>query len=179
MESGDRPGAAQEDVRLFRLKHGLGLGELSARRTVFTVLSGVLVMAAGGLLVAGAVVPWLTIAGESVAPIREGGPDGAAATWCAVVGGVCILLGLVAAVGRRRAPRFLHYLTWLLAPLTYALVQYRAQILGQLVFVHNADLRAEGLAVAGPGIDVIYAGLALGMAAPLLSFRQALRVLRS
>jgi hypothetical protein len=179
MDSGDRPGAAPEDVRLFRLKRGLGGGELSARRTLFTVLSGVLVMAAGGLLIAGAVVPWLIIAGESVAPIREGGPDGAAATWCAVVGGVWVLLGLVAAIGRRRAPRFLHFLTWLLGPLTYALVQYRAHILGQLVFVHNTDLRREGLAVAGAGIHIVYAGLALGVVAPLLSFRQALRVMRS
>jgi hypothetical protein len=179
MDGADRPEAGAEDPGLWRLKHEVREGELSARRTTFTVASGVLVSAAGGLLIAGAVLPWLSIAGLSTAAVREGGPDGAAATWCTAVGAVWIMLGLVAAAGRRGMPRFLHWLTWLLAPLTWGLVHYRSAILGQLVFVHNADLRSEGLAVVGAGIDVVYAGVALGVAAPLLSLRQAWRVLRT
>ncbi len=58
-------------------------------------------------------------------------------------------------------------------------MRYRSDILGNLVFVHNADLRREGLAAIGPGLDVVYAGIALGVAGPLLSFRQALRALRT
>lgn len=178
--SGDGgPGAPPEDVQLYRLKDRTSEGVFSAQRTPFTVLSGLLVAAAGGVLIAGGLLPWLTIAGESVAAVREGGPDGAAASWSMAVGVVWVILGLVAAISRRRRPRFLHWLTWLLAPLTWGLVHYRSEILGQLVFVHNADLRSEGLAVVGPGITVLYAGLALGVAAPLLSLRQALRVLRT
>jgi hypothetical protein len=58
-------------------------------------------------------------------------------------------------------------------------VRYRSDILGNLVFVHNADVRFEGAAALGPGIKVVDAGLALGVAAPLLSLRQAWRMLRS
>jgi len=177
--SGDGgPQSPPEDVQLYRLKDRTRAGTAGGRRTPFTVASGLLVATAGGLLIAGALLPWLVIAGESVAAVREGGPDGAAATWCMAVGVLWVVLGLLTVFWVRR-PRFLHWLTWLLAPLTWGLVQYRSQILGQLVFVHNADLRSEGLATVGAGIRVIYAGIALGVAAPLLSLRQALRVLRT
>ncbi len=63
------------------------------------MLSGVLVCAAGGLLIAGALVPWVSIAGVSVMPVWQGGPDGAAATFTAVIGVVLVGLGVVAAVG--------------------------------------------------------------------------------
>jgi hypothetical protein len=179
MPSAERPPPAPEDAQLFRLKHSVREGELSARRTPFTVLSGLLVAAAGGVLIAGATLPWVSIAGVSTAAVREGGPDGAAASWCVAVGAAWIGLGLFGAVGRRGRPRFIHWLTWLLAPLTWALVNYRSAILGQLVVVHNADLRSEGLAVVGSGIAVIDAAVALGLAAPLLSLRQAWRVLRT
>lgn len=173
-------GAAPEDPKLFRLKASARAGSFGERRTVFTVLSGVLVAAAGGLLIAGAALPWLSIAGLSVAAVREGGPDGAAATWCMAAGVAFIVIGVVGAIGRRDGrPRFIHWLTLLVGTLTYMLVRYRSGILGNLVFVHNADLRAEGLAEIGPGIDVVYAGIALSLAAPLLSLRQALRALRS
>ena len=177
MGSADRPEAGPDDPGLWRLKDTAREGGLNARRTPFTVLSGLLVAAAGGLLIAGAVLPWVSIAGVSTSALREGGPDGAAATWSVAVGVVWVVIGVIAAVGRGRRPRFLHWLTWLLAPLTWGLVHYRSAILGQLVFVHNVDLRGEGLAVVGTGIDVVYAGLALGLAAPLLSLRQAWRVL--
>jgi hypothetical protein len=179
MLSGGPAGAAPEDPQLYRLKRAAGEGTLLSRRTPFTVASGVLVTAAGALLVAGALLPWLSIAGESVAAIREGGPDGAAATWCLAVGAAWLVLGVVGALGRRGRPRFLHWLTWLLAPLTYLLVHYRSEILGQLVFIHNADLPQEGRAVVESGVAVIYAGIALGVTAPLLSLRQAWRVLRT
>ncbi|HEV7677099.1 MAG TPA: hypothetical protein VGQ42_00860 [Candidatus Dormibacteraeota bacterium] len=183
MPEGERPAAgaqgAPEDPQLFRLKAGAVAGSLSARRTVWTVLSGLLVAAAGVILIAGALLPWISIAGQSVAAVREGGPDGAAATIVVLVGIVCIVLGVVAAVGRRGAPRFLHWLTLLLAPIAFALVQYRSDILGKLVFLHNADIHTEGAAVVGPGITVVYAGIALALAAPLLSLRQALRALRT
>jgi hypothetical protein len=176
---GDQP-TAPEDPRLFRLKREAREGVYGEHRTPFTVASGLLVAAAGGLLIAGAVMPWLSIAGQSVAAVREGGPDGAAATWSTAVGAVFVVIGLLAAVGRRDGrPRFVHWATLLLAPLTWALVEYRSNILGNLVFVHNADLRSEGLAVIGPGIRVVYAGIALSLAAPLLSLRQALRALRA
>jgi hypothetical protein len=172
-------GAAPEDPQLFRLKQKARRGVSTERRTPFTVLSGVLVAAAGGLLITGAALPWLSIAGESVSAVREGGPDGAAATWCMAVGAAYVILGLISAIGRRGLPRFVHWITLLLAPLTWALVHYRSDILGNLVFVHNADLRKEGLAVIGRGIDVVYAGIALSVVAPLLSLRQALRALRT
>jgi hypothetical protein len=179
VQSGDVGGRPPEDVQLYRLKEGAGGGALSARRTVFTVLSGVLVMCAGVLLIVGAALPWLSIAGVSVAAVREGGPDGAAATICMGVGVAFLLLGFFAAVGRRRLPRFLHFLGWGLAVITFFVVRYRSDILGNLVFVHNADVRFEGAAALGPGIKVVDAGLALGVAAPLLSLRQAWRMLRS
>lgn len=175
-ESGGRE---PEDLQLHRLKRGWRGGELTARRTVWTVLSGVLVCAAGGLMIAGALVPWVSIAGVSVMPVRQGGPDGAAATFTALIGVVLVGLGVVAAVGRRGAPRFLHWLTFLLAPIVFILVRYRSDILGNFIFVHNADIHTEGAAVEGSGITVIYAGLALAVTAPLLSVRQALRVLRT
>jgi hypothetical protein len=168
-----------QDVQLHRLKRGWERGELSAHRTVWTVLSGLLVAAAGGMLIAGAFLPWLSIGGISVAAVREGGPDGAAATFAGVVGVGWIVLGVVSAVGRRGSPRFLHWLTLLLAPFVFALVRYRTDILGNLVTVHNADLRSEGAAEIGPGIAVVYAAVGLGLAAPLLSLRQGLRVLRT
>lgn len=172
--------APPEDPNLFRLKAELRAGRFGARRTVFTVASGVLVAAAGGLLIAGAAMPWLSIGGQSVAAVREGGPDGAAATWCMAAGVLCVVIGVFGAIGRRGGrPRFVHWLTLLLAPLTWSLVRYRSDILGNLVFVHNADLSKEGLARVGPGINVVYAGIALSVAAPLLSLRQAWRALRT
>jgi hypothetical protein len=171
--------AAPEDPQLFRLKADVEGGVYGERRTVFTVLSGLLVAAAGGVLITGAALPWVSIGGVSVAAVREGGPDGAAATWCMAVGATCVILGVIAAVGRRGRPRFVHWLTLLLAPLTWALVNYRSDILGNLVFVHNADLPKEGRAVIGSGINVIYAGIALSVAGPLLSLRQGLRALRT
>src|SRR5258708_2154721 len=167
-----------EDLQLWRLKRKLRAGLLSAHRTPWTVLSGALVAASGVLLVVGVSLPWVSIAGQSVAAVREGGPDGAAATFTAVVGVTLVALGVVSAVGRRGGPRFLHWLTLLLAPLVWILVRYRSDLLGNLVFVHNADLRQEGLAAVGPGINVVYAGIALAVAAPLLSLRQMLRALR-
>jgi hypothetical protein len=179
MVNGGGGAQAPEDPGLFRLKTQAAEGTLGDRRTVFTVASGVLEMAAGGVLIAGASQPWLSIAGQSVPAVREGGPDGAAATFCMAAGALCVVMGFFAAVGRRGRPRFVHWLALLLAPLTWALVRYRSDILGNLVFVHNADLRSEGLAVVGPGIDVVYAGIALSIAAPLLSLRQAIRALRT
>jgi hypothetical protein len=146
---------------------------------VWTVLSGVLVCIAGVVVAVGAFLPWVTIAGVSVMPVQQGGPDGAAATFACVVAVAFLVLGVVAAVGRRGAPRFLHWLTLLLAPAVLILVRYRSDILGHFIFVHNADVHTEGAASEGPGIAVIYAGLALAVAAPLLSLRQALRVLRT
>jgi hypothetical protein len=177
---GAAPGVpgAPEDPQLFRLKADVVTGSLAAHRTVWTVLSGSLVAAAGAVLIFGALLPWVSIAGESVAAVREGGPDGAAATFVVAVGIACIVLGIVSAVGRRGAPRFLHWLTLLLAPVAFALVRYRSEILGNLVFVHNADIHTEGAAAVGPGIPVVYTGVALALLAPLLSLRQALRVLR-
>jgi len=172
-------GDAPEDAGLFQLKNDAASGSFGERRTVFTVISGLLVAAAGGVLIAGASLPWLTIAGQSVAAVREGGPDGAAATFCMAAGVAYVIIGLLAAVGRRGRPRFIHWTALLLAPLTWALVRYRSEILGNLVFVHNADLRKEGLAVLGPGVNVVYAGVALGVVAPFLSLRQAWRALRS
>jgi len=168
-----------EDLQLHRLKRSWARGDLSAQRTVWTVLSALLVSAAGVVLVVGAFVPWISIAGQSVMPVQEGGPDGAAATFCCLVALVFVVLGVVSAIGRRGAPRFLHWLTWLLAPAVFILVRYRAGILGNFVFVHNADIHYEGAAVEGPGIGLIYIGLLLGVLAPLLSWRQALRVLRT
>lgn len=146
---------------------------------MWTVLSGALVAAAGVMLIVAALLPWLSIGGLSVAAIREGGPDGAAATFAAAVGVVWIVLGVVSAIGRRGAPRFLHWLTLLLAPFVLILVRYRSDILGNLVTLHNLDLRSEGLATVGPGIAVVYSAVGLALAAPLLSLRQALRVLRT
>jgi len=146
---------------------------------VFTVLSGLLVAGAGVVVIFGGIVPWVSIAGQSVAPIREGGPDGAAATAAVAVGGVWVVLGVVSALGRRRGPRFVHWLTWPLAVAVWALVHYRAQILGQFVYIHNADVHDEAAAGLGNGIGILYAGLALGVAAPLLSLRQAWRALRT
>jgi hypothetical protein len=168
-----------EDLQLWRLKRNLRAGEPSAHRTPWTVLSGALVAAAGVVLITGASMPWVSIAGLSVAAVREGGPDGAAATFTAVAGAALVVLGVVSAIGRRGAPRFLHWLTLLLAPLVWILVRYRSDILGNLVFVHNADLRREGIAQVGPGITIVYAGVALALAAPLLSLRQMLRALRT
>ena len=169
-----------EDPNLFRLKAEVGAGNFGDRRTVFTVASGLLVAVAGGVLIVGATMPWLSIGGESVAAVREGGPDGAAATWCMAAGALCVVIGILGAIGRRgHRPRFVHWVALLVAPLTWTLVRYRSDILGNLVFVHNADLRKEGLAVVGPGINVIYAGIALSVAAPLLSLRQAWRALRT
>jgi hypothetical protein len=168
-----------EDLQLHRLKRGWRSGELSAHRTVWTVLSGLLVAAAGVLLIVGAFLPWVSIAGVSVSAVREGGPDGAAATFAGAVGVVLVLLGVVSAVGRRGAPRFLHWLTLLLGPFVFVLVRYRSDILGNLVSVHNIDLRGEGVAEVGPGIPVVYAAIGLALLAPLLSLRQALRVLRT
>lgn len=179
MTVGNGTGAAPEDPQLFRLKEELTAGGHGDRRTLFTVISGVLVAGAGVVLIVGAALPWLSIAGESVAAVREGGPDGAAATFCMAAGAAYVVVGLLAAVGRRGRPRYLHWLTVLVAPLVWALVRYRSDILGNLVFVHNADLRKEGLAEVGPGIDVVYAGIALGVAGPLLSLRQAIRALRT
>lgn len=170
---------APEDPGLFQLKHDVASGSYGARRTVFTILSGLLVAAAGGVLIAGASLPWLSIAGQSVAAVREGGPDGAAATFCMAVGVAYVVIGLLSAIGRRGRPRFIHWTALLLAPLSWALVRYRSEILGNLVFVHNADLRKEGLAVLGPGVNVVYAGVALGVVAPFLSLRQAWRALRA
>ena len=175
----DDGGREPEDLQLHRLKRGWRKGELSARRTVWTVTSGLLVAAAGALLITGALVPWVSIAGVSVMPVQEGGPDGAAATFTCLVAVALIILGAVSARGRRGAPRFLHWLVFLLAPIVFILVRYRSDILGTFIFVHNADIHTEGAAVEGPGITVIYAGLALGVVAPLLSLRQALRVLRT
>jgi hypothetical protein len=175
--AGGAPGAP-EDPHLFRLKESTVTGSLAAHRTVWTVLSGLLVAGGGVLLIAGAFLPWVSIAGVSVAAVREGGPDGAAATFGAAVGIACIVLGVVSAVGRHGAPRFLHWLALLIAPLVFFLVRYRSEILGNLVFVHNADIHTEGAAAVGPGIAVVYAGVALALAAPLLSLRQAWRVLR-
>ena len=163
--------AAPEDPRLAHLKEEASEGTVGDRRTVFTEISG--------LLIAGAALPWLSIGGITVAAVREGGPDGAAATWCMAVGVAYIVMGAFAAAGRRGRPRFVHWLALLIAPLTWALVRYRSDILGNLVFVHNADVRGEGEAVLGPGINVAYAGIALSVAAPLLSLRQALRALRT
>jgi hypothetical protein len=171
--------AAPEDPQLFRLKQRASGGLAGERRTLFTVLSGVLTASAGALLIIGGAMPWLSIGGVSVAAVREGGPDGAAATFCMVVGAGYVVLGLVSAIGRRGLPRFAHWLTLILAPLIWGLVHYRSGILGNLVFIHNADLREEGLAVVGPGIEVVYAGIALSVVAPLLSLRQALRALRT
>jgi hypothetical protein len=168
-----------EDLQLHRLKRGWRRGELSARRTLWTVISGCLVSVAGVLLMVGAFLPWVSIGGLSVAAVREGGPDGAAATFAGAVGLVLVLLGVVSAVGRGGAPRFLHWLTFLLGPFVFVLVRYRSDILGNLVSVHNIDLRGEGVASVGPGIAVVYAAIALAVAAPLLSLRQALRVLRT
>ena len=170
---------APEDPQLFRLKREAREGTFGERRTLFTVLSGLLVASAGGVLIAGAALPWLSIGGVSVSAVREGGPDGAAATWCMAVGTAYVVIGLVSAIGRRGMPRFVHWLALLLAPVTWALVNYRSDILGNLVFVHNADLAKEGKAVIGPGINVVYAGIALSVLAPLLSLRQALRALRT
>ena len=172
--------AAPEDPQLWRLKRSWGAGRFGAQRTLFTVLSGTLVACGGAVMIASAFLPWLSIAGLSVIAVREGGPDGAAATWCVAAGIGNVITGVVAAIGHRDGrPRFLHWTSLLLAPLTYALVRYRSDILGNLVFVHNADLRQEGLAEVGPGIAVAYAGIALTAAAPLLSLRQALRALRT
>ena len=146
---------------------------------MWTVLSGALVCAAGVLLFVGAFLPWVSIAGISVMPVQEGGPDGAAATFTCLVALGFVAMGIFAARGRRGgAPRFVHFLTFLLAPFVFMLVRYRSDILGNFIFVHNADVHTEGAAAGGPGITVIYAGLALAAAAPLLSLRQALRVLR-
>lgn len=179
VSGGNRP-TPPDDPGLFRLKAEAREGVYGEHRTPYTVASGLLVAAAGGVLIVGATMPWLSIAGQSVAAVREGGPDGAAATWCMAVGAACVVIGVLAALGRRDGrPRFVHWLTLLLAPLTWGLVQYRSDILGNLVFVHNADVRSEGLAAIGPGIRVVYAGIALSVAAPLLSLRQALRALRT
>lgn len=167
-----------EDLQLHRLKRSWQSGELSARRTRWTVASGALVAAGGVVIAVGAFVPWVSIAGVSVMPVQEGGPDGAAATFACVVALVFVLLGVVAAVGRRGAPRFVHFLVYLLAPLVFVLVRYRSDILGNLIFVHNADIHTEGAAAEGTGIFLIYGGLALAVVGPLLSWRQALRVLR-
>ncbi|HXA29528.1 MAG TPA: hypothetical protein VN193_12385 [Candidatus Angelobacter sp.] len=175
----DDDGRAPEDLQLHRLKRSWRKGELSARLTFWTVASGLLSAAAGGLLVAGALLPWVSIAGVSVMPVQEGGPDGAAATFTLATALALIVLGLLSARGRRGAPRYLHFLAYLLVPLVFILVRYRSDILGNFVFVHNADIHTEGAAAEGPGITVIYAGLALAIAAPLLSARQALRVLRT
>ena len=167
-----------EDLQLRRLKRGWQTGELTAHRTGWTVASGALVAAAGIVMCVGSFVPWVSIAGVSVMPVQEGGPDGAAATFTAFVGVVLVVLGVVSAVGRRGAPRFVHFLTFLLAPFVFFLVRYRSDILGNFIFVHNADIHTEGAAAEGPGIGLIYAGLGIGILAPLLSLRQALRVLR-
>ena len=173
-------GPTPEDPGLFQLKEDASHGAYGERRTVFTILSGLLVAAAGGVIIAGAAMPWVSIAGQSVAAVREGGPDGAAATFCMAAGAADVVIGVLAAVGRRGGrPRFVHWVALLLAPLTWALVNYRSEILGNLVFVHNADLRQEGLAVLGPGVNVVYAGVALAVAAPVLSLRQAIRALRA
>lgn len=168
-----------EDLQLHRLKRGWQRGELSARRTPWTIASGLLVAVAGVLVAIGSFLPWVSIAGLSVMPVQEGGPDGAAATFACFVAICFVVLGVVSAVGRRGAPRFLHLLVYLLAPLVFTLVRYRAHILGNFIFVHNADIHTEGAAAEGPGILVIYAGLALAVAAPLLAWRQLLRVLRT
>jgi hypothetical protein len=172
-------GRQPEDLQLHRLKRSWRKGELSARRTVWTVISGLLTSTAGALIIAGAMLPWVSIAGVSVMPVRQGGPDGAAATFSAAIGLALVVLGAVSARGQRGAPRYLHFLAFLLVPMVFVLVRYRSDILGNFVFVHNADIHTEGAAVEGPGITVIYAGLALAIAAPLLSARQALRVLRT
>jgi len=168
-----------EDLQLHRLKRSWLHGELTARRTVWTVASALLVVAAGVLLIVGAFLPWVSIAGVSVMPVQEGGPDGAAATFACLVAVTFIVCGVISAVGRGGAPRFLHWLTLLLAPVVFILLRYRSDILGNFIFVHNADIHTEGAAVEGPGILVIYAGLALSVVAPFLSWRQALRVLRT
>lgn len=171
---------APEDLQLHRLKRSWQSGELTARRTRWTIASGVLVAVAGVLVIIGSFVPWVSIAGLSVMPVQEGGPDGAAATFAAAVGVSFVVLGIVAAVGRRSgSPRFVHFLVYLLAPLAFVLVRYRSDILGNFVFVHNADIHTEGAAAEGPGIVVIYAGLALAAFAPLLSWRQLLLLLRT
>ncbi len=167
-----------EDLQLHRLKRSWAAGELTARRTRWTVASGVLVAVGGAVIVVGSLLPWVSIAGVSVMPVQEGGPDGAAASFACFVALCFVVLGVIAAVGRRGAPRFVHYLVYLLAPVVYVLVRYRAGILGNFIFVHNADIHTEGAAESGAGVVVIYAGLALSVAAPLLSVRQALRVLR-
>ena len=168
-----------EDLQLHRLKRSWLAGELTARRTGWTIASGALVIAAGVLVGIGAFLPWVSIAGVSVMPVEEGGPDGAAATFACFAAVCFVVLGVVAAVGRRGAPRFLHLLVYLLAPLVFILVRYRSDILGNFVFVHNADIHTEGAAAEGPGIFVIYAGLGLGVVAPLLAWRQLIRVLRT
>jgi len=168
-----------EDLQLHRLKRGWQTGELTARRTRWTIASGVLVVAAGVLVGIGSFLPWVSIAGISVMPVQEGGPDGAAATFACFVAVCFVVLGVISAVGRRGAPRFLHLLVYLLAPIVFILVRYRSDILGNFIFVHNADIHTEGAATEGPGIFVIYAGLGLAVAAPLLAWRQLLRVLRS
>jgi hypothetical protein len=171
-------GPEPEDLQLHRLKRRWQRGELSARRTAWTVSSSLLVCVAGVMIAVGAMLPWVSIAGVSVMAVQEGGPDGAAAWFACLVALALVVLGAVSAVGRRGAPRFLHWLTFLLVPLVFVLVRYRADILGNFVSVHNADVHTEGAAVEGAGVVVIYAGLALAVVAPLLSLRQALRVLR-
>jgi hypothetical protein len=168
-----------EDLQLHRLKRGWQRGELTARRTRWTIASGALVVAGGVLVAIGSFLPWVSIAGLSVMPVQEGGPDGAAATFACFVALCLVVLGAISAVGRRGAPRFVHLLVYLLAPMVFILVRYRSDILGNFIFVHNADIHNEGAATEGPGILVIYAGLAVGVVAPLLSWRQLLRVLRS
>lgn len=168
-----------EDLQLHRLKRGWQTGELTARRTRWTVASGALVALGGVLVAIGSFLPWVSIAGLSVMPVQEGGPDGAAATFACFAALCFVVLGVVSAVGRRGAPRFLHLLVYLLAPLVFTLVRYRSDILGNFIFVHNADVHTEGAAAQGPGIVVIYAGLALSVVAPLLAWRQLLRVLRT
>jgi hypothetical protein len=175
----ERGSREPEDLQLWRLKRGRRSGELSDRRTVWTVLSGSLVAAAGVVMLVGVFLPWVSIGSASVAAVRQGGPEGAAATFAGIVGVAFVGLGVVSAVGRRGAPRYLHWLTFLMAPMVFILVRYRSDILGNLVTVHNIDQRSEGLAAVGPGIAVVYAGIALSVAAPLLSLRQALRVLRT
>jgi hypothetical protein len=168
-----------EDLQLHRLKRSWQSGELSARRTRWTVASGVLVALGGVLVAIGAFLPWVSIAGLSVMPVQEGGPDGAAASFACFVALCFVVLGAISAAGRRGAPRFLHLLAYLLAPVLFILVRYRSDILGNFIFVHNADVHTEGAAAAGPGIYVIYAGLLVSVVAPLLSARQLLRVLRT
>lgn len=179
MVESERPERQPEDLQLHRLKRSWKQGELTAHRTVWTVLSAALVCVAGMVIIVGAFVPWVSIAGLSVMPVQEGGPDGAAATFCCLIALSFVVFGVVSAIGRGGAPRFLHWLTFLLAPAVFILVRYRSDILGNFIFVHNADIHTEGAAAEGPGIGLIYAGLALSVVAPLLSWRQALRVLRT